>query len=101
MKTHQDIDQRSLALSEAIAHRIDENPAILNKVRETCDKWMNVHPQPSVSEWLKILSRPWTEVRAVLLEDSERGRRLRQSSPFCGILLPRERWQVYKEFQTR
>ena len=35
--------------------------------------------------------------RAVLLDESEEGQRLRQSSPFCGILTPRERWAIYRE----
>lgn len=98
MKTHKEIDRRSLAMSIAIAGKIDRDPAILKKARVTCDRWLRLGALPAFREWSAILDRPWSEIRAVLLEDSERGRRLRQSSPFCGILTPVERWQIYKTF---
>jgi hypothetical protein len=37
-------------------------------------------------------------VRAVLLDESDEGQRLRQSDPFCGILTPEERWKIYREY---
>jgi len=36
-------------------------------------------------------------VRAVLLDESDEGQRLRQSDPFCGVLTPRERWEIYRQ----
>jgi hypothetical protein len=48
---------------------------------------------------MAILSRDWPEVRGILLDDSEEGRRMRQSDPFCGILTPAERWEIYREFR--
>jgi hypothetical protein len=44
-----------------------------------------------------ILQRSWPEIRTNLLDDSEEGRRLRQNDPFCGILTPVERWEIYRE----
>jgi hypothetical protein len=35
-----------------------------------------------------------------MVSPSEKARRLRQSSPFCGILTPRERWKIYESFAT-
>jgi len=55
-------------------------------------------PQPATAEWMDVLKKPWSEVRSVLLDDSEKGRLLRQSNPFCGILTPRERWSIYQQF---
>ena len=37
----------------------------------------------------------------MLLEESESGQRLRQSTPFCGVLTPRERWAIYKDWSER
>jgi len=31
------------------------------------------------------------------LSDTEDGRRLRQSSPFCSVLTVRERWALYRK----
>jgi len=52
-------------------------------------------------EWLEILRRPWPEIRAILIDDSEESQRLRQSDPFCGILSPQERWAMYREHEAR
>lgn len=100
-RTHQQIDQRSLAMARVIVARIDRDPARagLAKAKATCQRWFEQRPQPAVREWLEILSRPWEEVRAVLLDESEVGQRLRQSDPFCGILTPQERWEIYKAYR--
>lgn len=98
MKTHEQIDERSLALAQAVVEKIDRDPARrgLEKARATCRRWFRERPEPAVREWLEILERPWEEIRAVLLEDSQEGQRLRQSDPFCGILTAPERWAIYR-----
>jgi hypothetical protein len=101
MRDHAAIDARSLALAEAIAAKIDADPARggVSKAAAVCARWARRRPDPCAEEWLAILGRPWEEVRAVLLDDSEEGRRLRQNSPFCGILTPKERWAIYRRFR--
>jgi hypothetical protein len=98
MKTHAQIDERSLRLARAIVERIDRDPARagLERARATCRRWSQQRPAPAIREWLEILERPWEEIRAVLLDESEHGQRLRQSDPFCGILTPQERWTIYR-----
>jgi hypothetical protein len=101
MRTHLQIDERSLALARAIVSRIDADPARagLARARITCERWFQQRPLPVLQEWRRILERPWEEVREVLLDPSEEGRRLRQSDPFCGILTPRERWAIYRAYR--
>jgi hypothetical protein len=101
MKTHEQIDQRSLAMARAIVAKIDHDPARagLAKARETCSRWYQEHPLTAIREWLEILDQPWEQIRAVLLDESEEGQRLRQSDPFCGILTPRERWEIYRKYR--
>jgi len=100
MKSHHEIDRRSLALARAVVAEIDHDPERrgLQKARATCLRWFRDSPAPAVAEWLKILNRQWDDVRAVLLNEGELGQRLRQSSPFCGILSPRTRWNIYRRF---
>ncbi len=93
MATHQEIDRRSLRLAQAVALRIDENVTILDRVRH----WAAGHSAPAMVEWQEILKQDWPQVREVLLEASDDGQRLRQSSPFVGVLKPQERWQIYRE----
>ena len=34
-----------------------------------------------------------------MVEESERMTAMRQTSPFAGLLTPRERWAIYREFE--
>jgi hypothetical protein len=97
VRTHQEIEERSLALAKAIVEKIDRDPARcgLEKARATCLRWHQQRPAPGISEWLRILDQPWEKIRVVLLDEGEEGRRLRQNDPFCGILTPQERWAIY------
>jgi hypothetical protein len=102
MKTHQEIDDRSLAMARAIVKKVDADPEhrAVENAREVCRRWHRQRESAAVSEWLDILEKPWREVRSVLLDEGERGKRLRQSSPFVGILTNRERWQIYREYKA-
>lgn len=102
MRTHQEIDERSLAMARAIVQKIDTDSERRGfaKARSVCERWAKKGDIPGVDEWLRILKRPWSEVRAVLLDESEEGKQLRQNSPFCGILTPRERWAIYREYRS-
>jgi hypothetical protein len=101
MNSHESIDKRSLALARAVAAKIDADPRRcgLAHARKVCSRWLKKDPLPALEEWRNLLKKNWKEVRPVLLDDSEHGRRLRQSDPFCGILTPRERWTIYRRFR--
>lgn len=86
----------------AIVEKIDADPDRrgLEHAREVCRKWVEAGNRPAI-EWRAIVARPWEEIRAILLDESDEGQRLRQSDPFCGILSPAERWAIYREFEDR
>jgi hypothetical protein len=44
---------------------------------------------------------PFGEILKLLTSEDGRARRLRQSSPFCGILSPRERLAILKDYESR
>jgi len=100
MRTHEDIDQRSLALARSVVAHIDADPERkgLLKARVNCEHWRGTQSTPVIREWQAILTHDWPMIRAVLLDEGPEGRRLRQSSPFCGILSTRERWEIYRRF---
>ena len=100
MKTHEQIDRRSLMLARAIAEKLDRDgdERALEKARTVQRRWCAQSPSRRHDEWAAILQRPWPEVRSALLEESEQGAQRRQNSPFCGVLSPRERWALYREF---
>jgi hypothetical protein len=98
VRTHQQIDRRSLAMVRRIVAKIDADPERkgLLHAKKVCERWI-AQGIRSAREWRLILERPWEDVRAILLDESDEGQRLRQTDPFCGILTPQERWQIYRE----
>lgn len=81
-----------------IVAKIDADPDRrgLDHAKSVCERWI-ARGNVSAREWRTILQRPWDEIRRVLLDESDEGQRLRQTDPFCGILTPEERWQIYRE----
>jgi hypothetical protein len=86
-------------MARAIAARIDGDPQRrgLSRAREVCARWVAMGVGAAAEEWQRILGGAWEQVRMALLDESEDGNRRRQSSPFCGILSPRERWAFFRE----
>jgi hypothetical protein len=95
---HDRLEQRSLTLHRAIAEKLRKHPELLDIARENLDRWsaMGSRSQPYFDTWRGILEQPFEEVLAVIGEDSPRMRELRQSTPFAGVLEPKERWRVYE-----
>lgn len=91
-----------MAMAEAIVDLIDGDPERrgLERARTTCNRWLQEYgSDPNVEEWQDILVRPWSEIREVLLDTSDEGTRLRQNSPFAGVLPPKQRWAIYRKFR--
>ena len=103
---HIRIEERSIALHRAIAERIRTNPRLMEKARENLQKYLDQFAQEnrplpkSLSEWQDILTnRSLEAVLAFLVSSGETAGRLRQSSPFAGILTPKERWKIYEAYR--
>jgi len=102
MRPHQWIDQRSLALHEAVAERIAAQPELLEQARANLRRWLAAGDSPALQEWQQLLdSLPLAELLALLRSPDERAVRLRQSSPFAGILPPRERQAILNRYESR
>lgn len=80
-------------MAEEISRRVDLDPGLLEKARV----WASRHTARAIVEWQEILTQPWPRIRSVLCDPGEEGQRLRQSSPFVGILTPQERWTFYRD----
>jgi hypothetical protein len=104
MKDHRLIDERSLAFDRLTAEKLAADPSLLEVARKNLDRWTKTcSPQvrPVLLEWREILALPVAQVVDVLLDEGPRGSRLRQSSPFAGILNQAERTEILKEFESR
>jgi hypothetical protein len=96
------LDARSLALHAVIARKIERDPRLLAKARRNLDRWRSARGREphALAEWRRILARPWREVAALLVDPGEDATRLRQSSPFAGVLTPAERRRIYEAFRA-
>ena len=103
LRGHERIDRRSLALHRAIVEKLRSNPSLLAVARDNLERWSlaNGRSQPYWDAWREILNRPLGEVLDLMLEESERMTAMRQATPFAGILTPKERWEIYEEFEEK
>ena len=103
--SHDLIDQRSLALDRAVAERLRADPALLEQAKANLLRWLARNSDvPSLrrcyEEWLQILNEwPLDRILDLLETNSEIARRLRQNSPFVGMLSPSEVWSIKRRFR--
>ncbi len=103
-RSHDWIDQRSLALDREIAEMLRQNPGLLEKAKCNLNRRIQQR-EPEVlvvmHEWRDILCNwPLEKILALLTAFDEDARRLRQSSPFCGILTPERRLAIFQEYEA-
>src|SRR5437868_10674679 len=102
MDLHKLALERSLAYHRAIAGGLLQDPAILDMARERVKEWLAQTPgRPYVRQWDKILAQDAESVATFLVDLSELAAELRRSSPFAGVLAPRERWRIWRETRER
>ena len=102
--SHELADEISLALGRRVAARLREQPELLRVAHDNLDRWSRLNANaPSLircyAEWREILSRPLSEICDLLTADHEEARRLRQNSPFAGVLSARAVWELKQRFR--
>lgn len=98
---HARIEDRSVALHRRIAEKLRANPQLLSVAHENLRKWRKSLQTSAFDEWEALLRLPLDELLSALVDRNEVMTRLRQSSPFAGILTPKERWKIYESYTTR
>jgi hypothetical protein len=104
MKTHLELDARSLALHQLVVAKIRRDPKLFEYVLGTLERWRRevaAMSQPYVAAWRQAAAQGMEACLSLAEEDSPRGAEMRQSSPFVGILTPQERSQFFKEWRKR
>ena len=101
---HTILEARSLALHCLIARKVSRDPRLLDIARRNLAAWKRSHRRGErprfIGEWERLLRRPWPEIVGLITSTSETAARLRQSSPFAGVLDPAERKRVYEAFRA-
>lgn len=97
--SHQTNDEIGLELGRRVAERLEAKPELIEIARANLDNWACRNADESsllrcYEEWRDLLRRPVSDICQLLRSDTEEARRLRQNSPFAGLLSPQEVWEV-------
>jgi len=100
VRTHRDLDRRALAIAQAIADRLAEDPSLVTAARDfIANRLETASPgeRKDLSEWQALLRRlSVTQLRNFLVHPGERATRLRQSLPFAEVLSDEERQAILR-----
>jgi hypothetical protein len=99
--SHQFIDEFNLAYHRMVVEVLRREPeAVILRARQNIARWIesDVYDEgekSSLFEWDKILVESSVEeLIAIINEDSDEGQRLRQSTPFAGVLPQQQRTEI-------
>jgi hypothetical protein len=102
VRSHEWIDQRSLALHEAVAAKLEADAQLVEIARANLQRWLSTSRNPALLEWRRLLDTlPQPELLSLLRSRGDDAARLRQSSPFAGLLTPRERQAILDRHESR
>jgi hypothetical protein len=100
-RSHQWIDYVDLMAHRAMARKIRRQPNLFSRVRRNITRWEKRNrgcPAP-LREWKQILrENDMAAVLRIVSCSNAEGDRLRQSSPFCGILTEKERTAIWARY---
>lgn len=99
-------DAVSLELARRVADGLAEHPERIALARGNLDRWTERNADaPGLvrcyEEWRRILDRPIDEIQAILLAETDESQRLRQSSPFAGVVHFRDVWEIKRTIRER
>lgn len=95
--------ERSRALHRLIAERLRQDPSLAAPALERTERWLAMpgSPRAALLEWRNLLHGPADELLRALEATDEHADELRQSSPFAGVVGPRERWALWRSVAAR
>jgi len=98
-------DRVSLEIARRIASGLPNHPEWIEFARANLDRWAAINSgSPGLlrcyTEWRSLLERPLAEIIAILTTQSDEGQRLRQNSPFAGVLPPQEVWEIKRRMRN-
>jgi hypothetical protein len=101
MRTHYDLDERSLRLHRLIAEKLRREPQRFAMVQATLAHWQQVvdpRAQPYVQSWQELARQGMQACLEAAVQPTEQGQALRQASPFAGVLTHKERFAFFREW---
>jgi len=86
-------------MGRRVAERLRQQPKLVDLARGNLARWSRQNDSAAsllrcYAEWQDILSKPVDEICRLLVAETDEAQRLRQNSPFAGILSPAEVWTI-------
>ena len=86
-------NRASLRIAETIASALPDHPEWITQARSNLDRWTRLNADASglvrcYDQWRSLLDQPIDQIRDALSATTDEGQRLRQNSPFAGVLPP-------------
>jgi transcriptional regulator with XRE-family HTH domain len=100
LEGHAAADTQSLLMHEEAVRLVNEDPRLLERARATLSRWLahgDTRSRPLWLQWQALLDQG---TLAPAVEDSERGRQLRQASPLTTLLSPEVRAGITKQVRA-
>ena|SRR5258705_12084879 len=99
--SHEQLDRRSLEMHRFIADKIRAEPDLFVVASRNIERWSHTatRSHAHLEEWARILNKGMQVALAFATEDSEHATELRQSTPFSGVLSPKERWDFLRKWK--
>ena len=99
---HPSHDAVGLEIARRIARGLKDNPKWIELAKSNLQRWSRLNGDaPGLlacyREWQELLQRPAGEIASILVAQTDHGQRLRQNSPFAGILSPAEIWKIKRQ----
>ena len=102
MDLHRLAEERSLAYHREVAALLCAHPELLEGVRVRLAGWLaEGRSAHHAAAWLALVDGPRAHLLALLVDEGEQARELRQSTPFSGLIEPRRRWRIWREVRER
>lgn len=102
MRSHQEIDLRSLALHRLVAEKIRHDAALLDKAQTILQRWhQTVDPRAHgyLDAWQHVMDQGVEACLSVAADESEWGNAMRQASPLACLLTHQERFAFLKQWK--
>jgi len=102
---HDLIDTHSLELNRLVAEKIRQHPELMDFVRSKLDRTLSDSRlsdscKDALRKWQTILSsHSLDEILEILTQGSYEGQRLRQSTPFSGVLNQKEHLDIFHRYE--
>ncbi|MDR1303607.1 MAG: hypothetical protein LBK76_00110 [Verrucomicrobiales bacterium] len=92
-----------MELHREVVGMLRRDPSLLSIAKDNINRWLaarEIGERDPILEWKEILGYPFQAIIKLLESEDEEACRLRQSSPFAGVLPENVRREIFHRYAT-